>query len=193
MFELGKGTPIVLIPGLQGRWEWMRPAVDALARQHRVITFSLCDERTSPFPCDLDRAFDNYVSQVNLALDRAGIDRAVIAGVSYGAVSGTGQRAGAGVGAARLVGAESTAAPLSRLAAVDEPDVPGHRARTDALGNDLGAADDHEAAAILRSARPARRPCADDTVENGAPDRMGEVTSLCRSSFRDGAGADRHR
>jgi len=89
MFELGKGTPIVLIPGLQGRWEWMRPAVDALARQHRVITFSLCDERTSPFPCDLDRAFENYVSQVNLALDRAGIDRAVIAGVSYGGLIAT--------------------------------------------------------------------------------------------------------
>jgi len=84
MFDRGEGTPIVLIPGLQGRWEWMRPAVNALARHHRVITFSLCDERTSPFPCDPERAFENYVSQVDLALDRAGVDRAVIAGVSYG-------------------------------------------------------------------------------------------------------------
>jgi pimeloyl-ACP methyl ester carboxylesterase len=89
MFDRGQGTPIVLIPGLQGRWEWMRPAVDALARQHRVITFSLCDERTSPFPCDVDRAFENYVSQVDLALDRAGVDRAVIAGVSYGGLIAT--------------------------------------------------------------------------------------------------------
>ncbi len=62
----------------------MRPAVDALARQHRVITFSLCDERSSPFPCDPARAFENFVAQVDLALDRAGLDRAVIAGVSYG-------------------------------------------------------------------------------------------------------------
>ena len=62
----------------------MRPAVDALAKHHRVITFSLCDERTSPFPCDPDRAFENYIAQVDLALDRAGVDRAVIAGVSYG-------------------------------------------------------------------------------------------------------------
>lgn len=84
MFIKGSGTPIVVIPGLQGRWEWMRPAVDALARQHRVITFSLCDERTSPFPCDPDRAFENYIAQVDLALDRAGVDCAVIAGVSYG-------------------------------------------------------------------------------------------------------------
>ena len=62
----------------------MRPAVDALARQHRVITYPLCDERTSPFPCDPSRAFENYIAQVDLALDRAGVERPVIAGVSYG-------------------------------------------------------------------------------------------------------------
>jgi 3-oxoadipate enol-lactonase len=84
MIDRGTGTPIVLIPGLQGRWEWMRPAVEALAQHHRVITFSLCDERTSPFPCDPAKAFENYVEQVELALDRAGVDKAVIAGVSYG-------------------------------------------------------------------------------------------------------------
>ncbi|MBM3807406.1 MAG: alpha/beta hydrolase [Acidimicrobiia bacterium] len=82
--DKGHGTPIVLIPGLQGRWEWIRPAVDALAKHYRVITFSLCDERTSPFPCDPNKAFDNYVEQVDMALDRAHLERAVIAGVSYG-------------------------------------------------------------------------------------------------------------
>ncbi len=84
MIDCGNGIPIVLIPGVQGRWEWMRPAVSALARRHRVISFSLCDERTSPFPCEPARAFENYVAQVSMALDRAGIERAVIAGVSYG-------------------------------------------------------------------------------------------------------------
>ena len=84
MIDRGSGIPIVVIPGLHGRWEWTRPAVEALSRRHRVIAFSLCDERTSPFPCDPDRAFENYLSQVSLALDRAGLDRAVIAGVSYG-------------------------------------------------------------------------------------------------------------
>ena len=84
MIDCGKGTPIVLIPGLQGRWEWMRPAVAELERHHRVISFSLCDERTSPFPCDVKLAFENYISQVELALDRAGLESAVIAGVSYG-------------------------------------------------------------------------------------------------------------
>lgn len=84
MVDRGTGTPIVLIPGLQGRWEWMRPAVDALSKHHRVITFSLCDEKTSPFPCDPARGFDNFVAQVDAALERAHIERAVIAGVSFG-------------------------------------------------------------------------------------------------------------
>ncbi len=84
MIDRGIGIPIVLIPGIQGRWEWMQPAVTALAKRHRVISFSLCDERTSRFPCEPAKAFENYISQVEIALDRAGIDRAVIAGVSYG-------------------------------------------------------------------------------------------------------------
>jgi pimeloyl-ACP methyl ester carboxylesterase len=89
MIDRGSGTPIVLIPGLQGRWEWMRPAVSALARHHRVISYSLCDERTSPFPCDAAKAFDNYVEQVEMVLDRAGVQKAVIAGVSYGGLIAT--------------------------------------------------------------------------------------------------------
>jgi pimeloyl-ACP methyl ester carboxylesterase len=89
MIDCGSGIPIVLIPGIQGRWEWMRPAVMALARHHRVLSFSLCDERTSPFPCEPAKAFENYVSQVEIALDRAGIERAVIAGVSYGGLIAT--------------------------------------------------------------------------------------------------------
>lgn len=89
MVDRGDGIPIVLIPGLQGRWEWMRPAVDALARQHRVITFSLCDEPSSPFPCNPKREFENYVGQVERALDRARVDQAIIVGVSYGGLIAT--------------------------------------------------------------------------------------------------------
>jgi pimeloyl-ACP methyl ester carboxylesterase len=62
----------------------MRPTVDALARHYRVISFSLCDERSSPFPCDPRKGFENFLEQVDLALDRAGVERAVILGVSYG-------------------------------------------------------------------------------------------------------------
>ena len=39
--DLGSGVPVVMVPGIQGRWEWMKPAVDALAERCRVVTFSL--------------------------------------------------------------------------------------------------------------------------------------------------------
>lgn len=87
--DKGSGTPIVLIPGLQGRWEWTSPAVDALAKHHRVITFSLCDERTSQFPCDPQRGFENYLEQVDQVMRQARIERAVIAGVSYSGLIAT--------------------------------------------------------------------------------------------------------
>ena len=89
MVDRGSGTPIVLIPGLQGRWEWTSPAVDALAKHNRVITFSLCDERSSAFPCDPQRGFENYLDQIDQAIKQARIERAVIAGVSYGGLIAT--------------------------------------------------------------------------------------------------------
>lgn len=84
IIDRGTGTPIVLIPGIQGRWEWMRPAVDALAKQCRVITFSLADERTSGTTFDETAGIWSYVQQVHDALDAAGLRRATICGVSFG-------------------------------------------------------------------------------------------------------------
>lgn len=63
---------LVLVPGIQGRWEWMLPTAHALSRYFRVITFTLCAEP------------EDAVDQIDGALDRAGIDRAVICGVSLG-------------------------------------------------------------------------------------------------------------
>ena len=48
--DRGGGTPIVVIPGAQGRWEWMKPAIDVLAQRCRVITFSLADEPSADAP-----------------------------------------------------------------------------------------------------------------------------------------------
>jgi pimeloyl-ACP methyl ester carboxylesterase len=73
--DRGAGTPIVLVPGLQGDWEYLRRAVDALSRQHRVITFSLGDERGG---------LDGLAAQVEAALDDRGLARAAICGVSFG-------------------------------------------------------------------------------------------------------------
>jgi pimeloyl-ACP methyl ester carboxylesterase len=84
IIELGQGTPLVFIPGLQGRWEYTRVTVDALAKHFRVITFSLADEPTADCEFDADRAFDSYAAQVLAAIDSCGAARAIICGVSFG-------------------------------------------------------------------------------------------------------------
>jgi len=69
----GTGPALVLIPGLQGRWEYMRAAVDALSASFRVITFSLGAGE-----------LDDLAQQVVNALDGKTIPRATICGVSFG-------------------------------------------------------------------------------------------------------------
>jgi len=43
--ELGRGEPIVLVPGLAGGWKLLGPLAHALARNHRVFTYSLRGEQ----------------------------------------------------------------------------------------------------------------------------------------------------
>jgi pimeloyl-ACP methyl ester carboxylesterase len=80
----GEGAPVVIVPGIQGRWEWMTPGIDALAGRCQVITFSLADEPSCGGQFDQKRGFDCYVEQVREALDAAGLEKATICGVSYG-------------------------------------------------------------------------------------------------------------
>jgi pimeloyl-ACP methyl ester carboxylesterase len=84
IIDRGSGTPVVLVPGIQGRWEWMQPAVDALSQRCRVITFSLADEPTSGAAFDESSGFDCYLRQIEAALDVTGVKAAVICGISYG-------------------------------------------------------------------------------------------------------------
>lgn len=72
MIDRGSGPVVVLIPGVQGRWEWMAPTVQALARRCRVLTFSLAAD-----PAEA-------LAQVDAALDHAGVNAAAICGVSLG-------------------------------------------------------------------------------------------------------------
>ena len=81
--DVGSGAPVVIVPGIQGRWEWMKPGVDALAKKCRVVTFSLADEPTCGGHFDASHCFDSYVDQVKDAMDLAGLQTAVVAGVSY--------------------------------------------------------------------------------------------------------------
>ena len=84
LVDRGTGAPVVFIPGLQGRWEYMRRGVDALAKSCRVITFSLCDEPVSGRRFDPAKGLDNFLDQIEDALDACGVDRAAICGLSFG-------------------------------------------------------------------------------------------------------------
>lgn len=79
IFDEGSGPPIVVIPGVQGRWEWMRPALSALAARCRVISYSLGAATT----------FGDLVTQVDGVLDRCGVQSAAICGVSFGGLIAT--------------------------------------------------------------------------------------------------------
>jgi pimeloyl-ACP methyl ester carboxylesterase len=84
LIEVGKGPPLLLIPGVQGRWEYLRPAIEALATSFRTLTFPLCGERGCDAPLDPTLGIDNDARQIAAVIDRAGIDRAVICGISFG-------------------------------------------------------------------------------------------------------------
>jgi 3-oxoadipate enol-lactonase len=84
MFDRGSGPPVVVVPGVQGRWEWMRPTLDALSRHCRAVSYSLSGDFGSGRPIDDRQGFDGYIRQLDAILESTGIERAVVCGVSYG-------------------------------------------------------------------------------------------------------------
>jgi len=80
MIDKGHGPLVILIPGIQGRWEWMMPTIDALAVSHRVMSFSLGE---MPDGGDWFSAWNRTIDGL---IDRAKERRAVIVGVSFGGV-----------------------------------------------------------------------------------------------------------
>ena len=75
----GDGPALVLIPGIQGRWEYARPTVDALAAHFRVVTYSLGGGPRNGFDI-----FSSEVERLGSLLDTHHIDRAILCGISYG-------------------------------------------------------------------------------------------------------------
>ena len=72
--EQGNGPPLVLVPGIPGPWQYVRPAVDALATSFRVLSFSLGSE------CSIE----SDVTRLEQELDRRRISQAVVCGISFG-------------------------------------------------------------------------------------------------------------
>jgi 3-oxoadipate enol-lactonase len=84
VIDMGQGPAVVLLPGIQGRWEWIAPTVRALAERCRVITFSFPGEPASACAHDPAAGFGMFVGQIDAMLDRAGLEHAAVCGVSFG-------------------------------------------------------------------------------------------------------------
>ena len=78
MIDTGHGLPIVMIPGIQGRWEWMQPAIRALSETFRVFSFSLAE-----VPADPD-CFNHWEALLDRLFERTGLETATLVGVSFG-------------------------------------------------------------------------------------------------------------
>lgn len=84
VIDRGKGAPLVLVPSIHGQWQYLGPAVDALAASCRVLTFPLSGERGSGRRIDGADGLDCDVDQIRRVLDDRQIPRAAICGVSFG-------------------------------------------------------------------------------------------------------------
>ena len=84
MFDKGSGPAVVVVQPLQGRWQWMQGFLDALAERCRVISYTLSGDFGSDRSLDTSLGFDGYVRQLQDVIDRAGLERAAICGISFG-------------------------------------------------------------------------------------------------------------
>jgi 3-oxoadipate enol-lactonase len=86
LFDQGTGPPLVVIPGIQGRWEWFLPALRALSAHARTVSYSLCGDFGSGARYDQALGFENYVRQLDAVFEQTALERAALCGISYGGV-----------------------------------------------------------------------------------------------------------
>ena len=84
MFDEGTGPPLIVIPGVQGRWEWVSPALEHLKTRCRTISYSLCGDFGSGCRQDGSLGFESYLEQLDRVLENARLSRAAVCGISYG-------------------------------------------------------------------------------------------------------------
>ena len=84
MYDRGTGPPLIVIPGVQGRWEWLAPALRELGTHFRTISYTLCGDFGSKHKYERALGFDNYLRQLDSVFVKAGVERAALCGVSYG-------------------------------------------------------------------------------------------------------------
>jgi pimeloyl-ACP methyl ester carboxylesterase len=83
VIRLGRGEPIVLLPGLAGGRSLLAPLARRLARRNQVILPSLRGDR-NVLGLDPARDVADHADDLARTLDSLGLDRPVVMGVSFG-------------------------------------------------------------------------------------------------------------
>ncbi len=81
--EVGRGEPIVLVPGLAGGWKLLTPLARSLARSHRVTMFSYRDEH-DPLSIRPAREVGDHSRDLAGLIAELGLERPTVFGVSFG-------------------------------------------------------------------------------------------------------------
>jgi pimeloyl-ACP methyl ester carboxylesterase len=87
--RLGRGDPLVVIPGLAGGWKLAWPMLRSLGRHFEVITFGLRgDERewdaASVVPTARARGIGEYAQDVLCLINQLGLEAPAVLGLSFG-------------------------------------------------------------------------------------------------------------
>ena len=85
IYDQGSGPPLIVVPGVQGRWEWFTPALAALNGRCRTISYTLAGDLGSGRKLDPALGFENYMRQLDELFASTGLTRAALCGISYGA------------------------------------------------------------------------------------------------------------
>ena len=88
VLRVGRGKPLVLVPGLAGGWRLLWPLAQNLARHFEVFLFGLRGDRDPSIgldggpgvPCDLAE----YAQDLKDLIDRMGLASPAVLGVSFG-------------------------------------------------------------------------------------------------------------
>src|SRR3954462_4957001 len=81
--QMGAGPPLVLVPGLAGGWKLLAPLATRLARRDQVTIPGLRGDRF-PMGTAWVRDMDEYAGDLGELIERLGLERPAVFGVSFG-------------------------------------------------------------------------------------------------------------
>ncbi|PSL06164.1 pimeloyl-ACP methyl ester carboxylesterase [Haloactinopolyspora alba] len=163
------GTPLVLLHAFPVPGAVLDPVASQLADRHRVVVPDLRGFGGSPDPGDDEPSLDHYADDVAALLDRLGIDRAVVGGLSMGGYVTMALLR-------RHPGRVATAVLMDTKAAADTDEARANRERV--------------AAAVLENGNRALRPMLETllgaTTRRERPDVVARVTRWLDEARPDG-------